>query len=587
MFGRVIDVHEYTIVVENLLRKVEASFLGVHVIFEDTHKIVCEISKISDNEIECTMIGEISNGSFITGITHKPSGNATIRVINKDEVLFLLGNQNVDTPDRIYLGKSLIYDGINVSANINNLFSNHFAILGNTGSGKSCTVARLIQNLFYRRQYVPVNSSIVLFDVYGEYHSAFEKINNQGECRYKSLTTNVNAPEDEIIKIPPYFLEVDDIALLLQANDAVQIPIIEKALRYVYLFTEEEAKVIQYKNNIIAKAIMDILTSGKEPARIRDQVVAVLTSFNTANINLESEIVQPGYTRTIRQCLKIDDSGKINTIHLVIEYLEQYINKEFELNNKMKPKKYNLKDLYNAFEFALISEGVLKSDKIYDVNNILKVRLDSIINSPNYRYFEVEEYITKEEYIRRLFTSDDGKKVQILNFNLDYVDERFTKILTKLYSKMFFNYAITLPKSSNFSIQILLEEAHRYVQNDKDIDILGYNVFDRITKEGRKYGVVLGLITQRPCELSTTVLSQCSNYIVLRMFHPSDLEIIRSITHSISEKDVNRIKSLGPGVALCFGNALNLPLYVKIDPPNPFPTSSNAQIKDSWFRNNK
>ena len=92
MFGRVIDVHEYTIVVENLLRKVEASFLGVHVIFEDTHKIVCEISKISDNEIECTMIGEISNGAFITGITHKPSGNATIRVINKDEVLLILDN---------------------------------------------------------------------------------------------------------------------------------------------------------------------------------------------------------------------------------------------------------------------------------------------------------------------------------------------------------------------------------------------------------------------------------------------------------------------------------------------------------------
>ena len=250
----------------------------------------------------------------------------------------------------------------------------------------------------------------------------------------------------------------------------------------------------------------------------------------------------------------------------------------------MKPRRFDLKDLYNAFEFALISEGVLKSDKVYDVNNILKVRLDSIINSPNYKYFEYNEYITKEEYIRRLFTSEDGRKVQILNFNLNYVDERFTKVLTKLFSKLFFTYALSLPKSQNFSIQILLEEAHRYVQNDNDIDIIGYNVFDRITKEGRKYGVVLGLITQRPCELSTTSLSQCSNYIVLRMFHPDDLDIIRNITHSISEKDVEKIKALGPGIALCFGSALNLPLYVKIDPPNPFPTSSNAQIKDSWFK---
>ena len=584
MYGRILNIHEYTIIIENLLKRVEATLIGVHVIFEDQHKIVAEISRMTSSEIECTMIGEIVGDTFVTGLTHKPSGEAKIRTINRDEVILLVGNQNVDTKDSVYLGKSLIYEGLNVSANINKLFSNHFAILGNTGSGKSCTVARLIQNLFYRREFLPFNSSFVLFDVYGEYHSAFEKINFQGDCRYKSLTTNVNAGMSEIIKIPPYFLEVDDLALLLQANDAVQIPIIEKALRYVYLFTEEEEKVISYKNNIIAKAIMDILTSGKEPARIRDQVVAVLTSFNTKDINLESEIVQPGYVRTIRQCLRIDESGKVNTIHLVIEYLERFINKDFELNNSMKPRRFDLKDLYNAFEFALISEGVLKSDKVYDVNNILKVRLDSIINSPNYKYFEYNEYITKEEYIRRLFTSEDGRKVQILNFNLNYVDERFTKVLTKLFSKLFFTYALSLPKSQNFSIQILLEEAHRYVQNDNDIDIIGYNVFDRITKEGRKYGVVLGLITQRPCELSTTALSQCSNYIVLRMFHPDDLDIIRSITHSISDKDVERIKALGPGIALCFGSALNLPLYVKIDPPNPFPTSSNAQIKDSWFK---
>ena len=584
MYGKILNVHEYTIIIENLLKRVEASLIGVHVIFEDKHKIVAEISGMTCDEIECTMIGEIEGDNFITGLTHKPTGAAKIRTINKDEVILLVGSQNVDTKESVYLGKSLIYDGLNVSANINKLFSNHFAILGNTGSGKSCTVARLIQNLFYRREFLPFNSSFVLFDVYGEYHSAFEKINFQGDCRYKSLTTNVNAGLNEIIKIPPYFLEVDDLALLLQANDPIQIPIIQKALRYVYLFTEEEERVISYKNNIIAKAIMDILTSGKEPARIRDQVVAVLTSFNTKDINLESEIVQPGYVRTIRQCLRIDESGKINTIHLVIEYLERFINKDFELNNTMKPRRFDLKDLYNAFEFALISEGVLKSDKVYDVNNILKVRLDSIINSPNYKYFEYNEYITKEEYIRRLFTSEDGRKVQILNFNLNYVDERFTKVLTKLFSKLFFTYALSLPKSQNFSIQILLEEAHRYVQNDNDIDIIGYNVFDRITKEGRKYGVVLGLITQRPCELSTTSLSQCSNYIVLRMFHPDDLDIIRNITHSISEKDVEKIKALGPGIALCFGSALNLPLYVKIDPPNPFPTSSNAQIKDSWFK---
>ncbi len=583
MFGKILSIHEYTLVIENLLKRVESSILGMHVVLEGKYKVVGEITDVNEQTIEVILIGEFIDNVFYSGITHKPTGDSTIRLVNKEEVYTLVGEQNVDSKDSIYIGKSLIYDGFNVSANIDSFFSNHFAILGNSGSGKSCTVARLFQNLFYRKQYRPINSRIVLFDVYGEYKSAFETINQLEDCRYKTLTTDVNAPVNEIIKIPPYFLEVDDIALLLNADNPAQIPLIQKALRYVYLFTEEESVVIAHKNNIIARAIKDILTSGKEPARIRDQIIAVLTSFHTRDVNLESEIIQPGYTRTIRQCLNIDETGKINAISLVAEFIDRYINDELKLNDSMKPKKYNLKDLYDAFEFALISEGILKSDRVYDVNNILKVRLDAIINSPNMRYFEVDEYISKEEYLDRLFTSIDGKRVQLLNMNLNYIDERFAKVLTKIFSKLFFDHAISLKDDKKYSIQIVLEEAHRYVQNDTDTDIIGYNIFDRITKEGRKYGVILGLITQRPCELSTTSLSQCSNYIILRMFHPDDVNIIKSISHSISESDIEKIKSLGPGNALCFGNSVNIPLFARIDPPNPFPSSFNAHIKDNWF----
>ena len=249
----------------------------------------------------------------------------------------------------------------------------------------------------------------------------------------------------------------------------------------------------------------------------------------------------------------------------------------------MVPKQYNLKDLYYSFEFALISEGVLKSDKVYDLNNILKVRLDNIINGEYGRYFEVDEYISKDEYIKRLFHSSTEEPVQIVNFNLNIVDERFAKTLTKIYAKLFLNYAIQLKDNSKFSVQIVVEEAHRYVQNDNDIEVLGYNIFDRITKEGRKYGVLLGLITQRPSELSNTALSQWSYFFVLRMFHPDDLEIVKNITSSVSENDVEKLKSLSPGHALCFGSAFRLPQFVKVDKPEPTPTSSNVQIVNQWF----
>lgn len=586
MFGNIISIIDEYIKVENTTKRIESNLIGMHIVFEKEYRIVCEILSITRDEINCIMIGEFKDNSFLSGVVHKPNYDSIVRLINKEEAIILLGSQSVDDRDNIYLGKSITYEGFNVSANIDRFFSNHFAILGNTGSGKSCTVARLLQNLFYRPVNPPYNANIVLFDVYGEYKPALDTINQTSKCRCKQYTTNIKASSSEIIKLPLYYLDTDDIALLLNADSQSQIPIIEKALRYVYLFTEDEDKVIEYKNNIIAKALMDILTSGRAPTQIRDQIVAVLTNFYTKNINLESRIIQPGYIRTIRQCLNVDQTGKINAIQLVIEYLERFIDDKLQLNSKMKPRKYKLKDLYDAFEFALISEGVLKSDKIYDINNILKVRLDAIINSGYGVYFDTDELISKEDYVRKIFTTISGEKAQIVNFNLNYVDERFAKTLTKMYSKLFLNYGIELESRGGFPVQIMLEEAHRYVQNDNDINVIGYNIFDRITKEGRKYGVILGLITQRPSELSKTALSQCSNYIVLRMFHPDDLDIIKGITHSVSHSDIEKLKVLRPGVALCFGNALNIPLFVKVDKPNPTPDSNNAHIKDEWFKNN-
>lgn len=583
MFGNIISVIDEYIKIENISHKVESSLVGMHIVFEKNYRVVCEILSITKDEIDCIMIGEFTDSGFLSGIIHKPNYDSKIRMINKDEVIMLLGNQKVDTPTDLYIGKSLIYDGFNVSANIDRFFSNHFAIIGNTGSGKSCSVARIFQNLFYRKEYVPTKANIILFDVYGEYKPALDMINQTQWCRCKQVTTDTRNTSNDIIKLPIYYLDVDDLALLLNVESPSQLPIIEKSLRYVYLFTEEESTVIAYKNNIIAKAIMDILTSGKTSTQIRDQVVAVLSNFYTKDINLESKIVQPGYVRTLRQCLNVDATGKINTIQLVIDYLDVFINEELQLNSSMKPRNYKLKDLYNAFEFALISEGVLKSDKIYDLNNILKVRLDTIMNSNYAMYFETDEYISKDEYVKRLFTHNSGMKAQIVNFNLNYVDERFAKNLTKIFSKLFFDYAIALEDRGGFPIQIVLEEAHRYVQNDNDINTIGYNIFDRITKEGRKYGVVLGLITQRPSELSNTALSQCSNYIVLRMIHPEDLKIIKAITLGVAPSDIDKLKTLRPGVAICFGNAFSIPVFAKIDKPQPTPDSNNAHIREEWF----
>ena len=222
MFGKIIEVHEYNIIIENVSHKVETGLVGVHIVFESQYKIVAEITKITSEFIECILVGEFSEKGFYSGITHKPLFNSLIRIVNKEEVALLVGSQEIDTNEYLYLGKSLTYEGFNIAATMNDMFSNHFAILGNTGSGKSCTVARVFQNMFYRKKHIPINAKFVLFDVYGEYHVALDRINQTRYCRCKALTTDVNS-NYEIVKIPPYYLEVDDIALLLNEDKTANI----------------------------------------------------------------------------------------------------------------------------------------------------------------------------------------------------------------------------------------------------------------------------------------------------------------------------------------------------------------------------
>ena len=316
---------------------------------------------------------------------------------------------------------------------------------------------------------------------------------------------------------------------------------------------------------------------------MRDQIIAVLTHYKTDSLNLETIVHTPGYDRTLKQCLLIDDRGKINAMELITKFLSEFT--KLNLNEIIIDKNYtySLNDLYYALEFALMSDGTINSTLSYSKNNILKNRLQTIINSKYKSIFEVNEYITKEDYISKFFTKNE-ENAPLIIINLSTVDDRFAKILTKLFTKLFFTYTTTLNKRASFPVNIILEEAHRYVQNDNDINIIGYNIFDRITKEGRKYGTLLTFITQRPSELSSTALSQCSNFVIFRIFHPKDFEIVKSISTNVDSENLEKLKTLNSGTSLVFGTGFKIPLLVSFDLPSPMPTSTNVMLSQIWYQ---
>lgn len=586
MLGELIRIDGNNVVVKNLSGKVNLQCLNYHVIIpEKDRNVVGEILHITDDEITINLVGEIVNNRFTQGMTKKPGTVANLRFLYKSELEMLIGHQE-DMDGEFELGNSCIYSNYKVRARTNTFFANHFAIIGNSGYGKSCGVARLFQNIFKEKNgRAPENAHIVLFDAYGEYNQAFDKINMTQGLNFKKITTEFNDQNsyDELLRIPPFLLDEDDYTLLLNVDNPSQMHVIKKALKLVYIFNSGDTDLQKYKNEIIAKCIMDILSSGKSAAQLRDQIMAVLTNYHTTELNLDTVISQPGYNRTFRQCLNIDDQGKMPALNLIIELLRDFTKVNSEELIPVYNFSYTLEDFYAALEFALISEGSINSQSSYESNNLLKNRVLNIINSEYRRYFDVPEYISREDFIKDLFTAPNGENNQVLNINLNNVDDRFAKNIVKIYSRLFFNYTTTLDNRGSYPVHIILEEAHRYIQKDMDLELLGYNIFDRICKEGRKYGVILGMITQRPSELSTTVLSQCTDYVVFRIFHPEDLQIIKNISTNVNPETIERIKSLSPGNAFVFGAAFQLPTFVSLEMPDPMPKSSNVNVENLWY----
>ena len=358
-------------------------------------------------------------------------------------------------------------------------------------------------------------------------------------------------------------------ALLLSATDHSQLPIIERMLKLVQIFAEDSDQATQYKNHLIAKALMTILYTNQTSSSKRNDIVSLLNDCSTEAFNLEAPVQGAGYVRKFRECFIIDKEGQFVESILVTEYISSFINEALDKYEPRETKYYTLEDLEKALSFTLISEGLLKNDKAYNDAVMLKVKLHSIVIGENSEYLRYDEFVTLEQFISRIVACN-GKKAQIINFNLEDVDDTFAKVVTKVFSRMLFDFTKKLNVRASIPFHIFLEEAHRYVQNDNDKFLLGYNIFERIAKEGRKYGLIFNLI------------SQCSNFMIFKMNHPRDIEYIKKMLPNISAEVVEKQKSLQPGTCVAFGKAFKVPMIIKMEMPNPEPYSGNCDIMNTW-----
>ena len=559
---------------------VSMDLMNMHVIFEDgSRKILGEVEDVSEEIIKVNFLGEITSGIFVGGVLRKPTLNAKIRLITEDELKLIVG---LEEESSFKLGVSPLYNDMPIYVNINELFSNHFAIFGNTGSGKSYGVASVIQSLFYNQNFNPYRANYMIFDAYGEYHNAFQRINEiNPNYQFKFFTTNRMDTDGQLIQIPLWLLDIDDMALLLNAERHSQLQIIEKMIKLARIISLQTEDSTKYKNHLIAKAILDVLYTNQTSASKRNDIFTIVSNCSTQEFNLEAPIQGVGYTRKFRECFLIDRSGDFTESVLITQYITSFIDEALDNYEAVNDHVFQMSDLEKALDFTLISEGFLRNEKLYDEAIMLKVRLHSIAISENKDFFYYPNYVDLSGYIASL-VSKNSKKAQIINFNLEDVDDRLAKTIVKIYSKMLFDFTKHLQNRGSIPFHLLLEESHRYVQNDTDNFLLGYNIFERIAKEGRKFGLIINLISQRPVELSETVISQLSNFLIFKMTHPRDLEYIKKMLPNMSAEIMEKQKSLQPGMCVAFGSAFKVPMIIKMPLPNPEPHSSNVDIVGKW-----
>lgn len=580
MFGRILYVSDNTAYIENKVSvNTDIDLLNVHLIFEhNNQKILGEIVEVNSDKIKVHFLGEYVNGEYYNGLLRKASLNSTIRVINAEELTLLLGTPSKDS---FVLGKSATYKNYLICPKINSLFANHMCIFGNSGSGKSCGVARVIQNILGNEHSLAYNANFVFFDSFGEYKNAFKSINNiNNYYNYKFITSKKKDESDFLINIPINLLTVDDFAILLQADKHSQLTILNRAIKYARLFAQDDLEATKYKNSIIAKALITILYSSDTSKQKKDDIFSIIDICHTKEFNFNTEIKGVGYTRSFSECFSIDSKGRFGEEVLITNYILSYADQKVSYEEKSENCSFSLNDFAKALDFTLISEGFNKNKLMHDDAQLLKVRLNTILNNEMNSYFS-GEYTPVENFITSL-ASVSGKKAQIININLESLDDSYAKSLVKIYSHIIFEFCKGNANRATVPFHLFLEEAHRYIQHDNDVFLLGYNIFDRIAKEGRKYGTILDIISQRPVEISETVVSQCSNFLIFKMTHPKDIKYIEEMLPNISQDVMEKIKVLQPGSCVAFGSAFKIPMICQLEMPSPSPFSASCDVSSYW-----
>lgn len=485
------------------------------------------------------------------------------------------------------IGRSVVFEGYDVKVRIDDFFGGHTAVLGNTGSGKSCTVASVLQSLFDKAdEFHARGATFVVFDVNGEYANALMPLAKEKGIGVAHVVLDGTASDGKF-RLPHWFLEQSEWELLLQASERTQIPILRTALGLTGLFRESTPEALAIKEHFIATCIIECFrgADGDSPVAKFQRVVSLLQKYPTKDLN----------TNLLQKYGANYQYGNFSGGNLApfLDEVRKKLREDVDLPSYNRAP-FTFDDLEECLDFAILYEEAHGNRQIRDYCSQMFTRFKSLRDRSEYAFIRYdikpgEAIPTMEAFLEQLLgLSKNGvnwqKRHQIIIVDMNSIEDEVVELVSSVLARMTFRLLRQAEPRNRFPVHLLLEEAHRYIsETPSKFAIDASKIYERIAKEGRKYGLFLLVASQRPSELSKTVLSQCSNFVVHRIQNPDDLSQIRQMTPFISDAVLKRLPSLPKQHALVFGTSVNLPTTFKVREAKPLPKSDDAKIRELWF----
>ena len=518
---------------------------------------------------------------------------------------------------RVRIGTSQVAADAEVCVDPDRLFGRHLAVLGNTGSGKSCSVAGLIRWSLEQAATVAVgqrpNARFIVLDPNGEYSRAFS-----GSDVVRARIFEVNGPEDTIpLKVPLWFWNSAEWFSFTKASSRSQQPLLRRALSEVrsgrtaldgvQQLAEKKLALRRYLSSV-SVSLNDSLNSGS--IRTEATKFGFLLTAVASDLAVKIPEFPDCALSEVRDHLVMAIEDKHNSFvknGKTIEYFNAFAENQVKeivssvgaVLEQLGGITYDLgpdADVplpFRGEELADHLEMLADQSNARQYLDFLVARIRTFLSDPKMSDVIANNGQTRlDEWLRDYVGDSDARNGCVSVIDLSLVPSTVVHVVTAVIARVIFESLQRYVKLNGVSLPtvLVMEEAHTFIKRyredteDHDAARVCCQAFERIAREGRKFGLGLVLSSQRPSELSPTVLSQCNTFLLHRITNDSDQKLIHHLVPDNLRGLLRELPSLPSQTAILLGWASELPILLRMDdlPREQQPRSEDPEFWDVW-----